>query len=197
MNPDVSAYIAKVETPWQKEVLENLRSIIFETIPDVEEKIKWGSIGYDYHGPLMWVFTAQNWVHISYSYGSLLDSSHGLFEKTENKAQRTIKLLNQDDFPEKALQTLTKQAAENNQKGKKVSFNPGKSEKREFSLPAEFKKILDEDGLLSEYMKRPFYQQSGWIRWIESAKKPQTRAKRIDQMIAEIKAGDKYMKMPW
>lgn len=197
MNPDVTAYISKVEIPWQKEVLENLRNTIFETIPEVEEKIKWGSVGYDYHGPLLWVFTAQKWVHISFSFGSLLDSSHGLFEETDNRAQRTIKLFNPESFPRETLKKLTKEAAANNQKGKKVSFNPGKSEKREFSLPKEFEKILDKEGLLDEYMKRPFYQQSGWIRWIESAKKPQTRVKRTNQMIAELKAGDKYMKMPW
>ncbi len=47
------------------------------------------------------------------------------------------------------------------------------------------------------YDARPPYQRNDYIGWIERAKRPETRTKRIDQMLAELAAGDVYMKMAW
>ena len=41
MNKEIDDYIKKQKSP-QKEICQELRRIILETLPDVKEKMKWG-----------------------------------------------------------------------------------------------------------------------------------------------------------
>jgi uncharacterized protein YdeI (YjbR/CyaY-like superfamily) len=70
--------------------------------------------------------------------------------------------------------------------------------KRErYPMPAAIKAELKSLGLLSAYEARPAYQQNDYIGWIGRAKLEATRRKRTEQMLAELKGGKFYMKMPW
>ncbi|MBT8212349.1 MAG: YdeI/OmpD-associated family protein [Acidimicrobiia bacterium] len=64
-------------------------------------------------------------------------------------------------------------------------------------MPDDVEIALDDAGVRDEYDQRPPYQRNDYIGWIGRAKRPETRQRRIDQMIDELKAGDSYMKMPW
>lgn len=50
---------------------------------------------------------------------------------------------------------------------------------------------------MAAYDARPPYQRNDYIGWIDRAKRPETRTKRIAQMLAELEQGDVYMKMEW
>ncbi|WP_342329106.1 YdeI/OmpD-associated family protein [Pedobacter sp. FW305-3-2-15-E-R2A2] len=41
------------------------------------------------------------------------------------------------------------------------------------------------------------YQQNDYLGWIERAKLPDTKEKRMQQMLTELKNGTVYMKMNW
>ena len=56
---------------------------------------------------------------------------------------------------------------------------------------------LTEAGLMPAYRRRPPYQQNDYIGWIMRAARPDTRAKRLDQMLDELRSGTAYMKMPY
>jgi len=62
-------------------------------------------------------------------------------------------------------------------------------------MPGYIEKTLADSGLEQDYMARPAYQRNDYIGWIERAKKPETRQKRLDQMLHELRAGGVYMKM--
>lgn len=64
-------------------------------------------------------------------------------------------------------------------------------------MPDYIESALVESGLIDIYRQRPPYQQNDYIGWITNAKRPETRAKRIRQMLEELQAGDVYMKMEW
>ena len=64
-------------------------------------------------------------------------------------------------------------------------------------MPDFIERALKESGLMWAYKERPAYQQNDYIGWITRAKRPQTVAKRLNQMLDELRAGDVYMKMPW
>ena len=51
-NPQVNAYINKAQD-FAKPVLNHLRSVIHETCPDVEEKMKWSFPHFDYKNQMM------------------------------------------------------------------------------------------------------------------------------------------------
>ena len=52
-------------------------------------------------------------------------------------------------------------------------------------------------GLQDAYRARPPYQRNDYLGWIERAKRPETRAKRLTQMLDELQQGGLYMKMRW
>ena len=62
-------------------------------------------------------------------------------------------------------------------------------------MPDFVLKALNEQQLLSEFQQRPAYQQNDYIGWINRAKRNETKQKRLDQILDELKRGDLYMKM--
>lgn len=70
-------------------------------------------------------------------------------------------------------------------------------------MPAFVRDALIDRGLLGAYRARPAYQQNDYVGWISRAKREETRQKRLAQMLEELRAGDRYMKMryrakpPW
>jgi uncharacterized protein YdeI (YjbR/CyaY-like superfamily) len=62
-------------------------------------------------------------------------------------------------------------------------------------MPPLVKRALDERGLMDAYRARPPYQQNDYLGWIEQAKRPETREKRLRQMLDELEAGGVYMNM--
>jgi len=196
-SPEITSYIDAIDVNWQREAFEKIRRTIHQADPDIEEALKWGSPTFYHNGPVLWVFAAKEWVHISFPHGALLGNNHGLFEETDSKGQRTIKLREKDTFPREILLDLLKEAVQNNIEGKRISFSTTKPGSKTYDLSEKYKKILNENKLLEQFTKRPYYQQSGWIRWIESAKRPKTQERRQQQMLEELIAGDVYMKMPW
>lgn len=60
--------------------------------------------------------------------------------------------------------------------------------------------VLDallKEGLMDKYKRGPPYQQNDYIGWITRAKRYETQLKRLNQMLSELKTGDKYMGMDY
>lgn len=64
-------------------------------------------------------------------------------------------------------------------------------------MPDFVLEALKERSLLKAYRARPPYQQNDYIGWITRAKRPDTRHKRLHQMLDELERGDVYMKMSY
>lgn len=62
-------------------------------------------------------------------------------------------------------------------------------------MPDDVYQALVEEDLMELYEERPAYQQNDYAGWIMRAKKPETRKKRLDQMLDELRKGGVYMKM--
>ena len=62
-------------------------------------------------------------------------------------------------------------------------------------MPDFVKAALVERGLLGAYRSRPPYQQNDYLSWINRAKRPETKEKRLHQMLDELARGNVYMKM--
>ena len=56
---------------------------------------------------------------------------------------------------------------------------------------------LKDRDLLAAYKSRPPYQQNDYLSWINRAKRPETKEKRLHQMLDELERSDTYMKMPY
>jgi uncharacterized protein YdeI (YjbR/CyaY-like superfamily) len=69
--------------------------------------------------------------------------------------------------------------------------------KREIQeMPDDVREALEQRSLMAEYDARPAYQRNDYLMWIAAAKRPQTRQKRLEQMLDELARGGSYMNMP-
>lgn len=64
-------------------------------------------------------------------------------------------------------------------------------------MPEFVRLALETEGLKDCYDQRPWYQRNDYLGWICSAKREETKQKRLRQMLRELRAGDVYMKMDW
>jgi len=68
--------------------------------------------------------------------------------------------------------------------------------KRKINLMPEFIRLaLESNNLSQAYAERPDYQKNDYIGWIERTKRQETKDKRLDQMLSELRTGGVYMKM--
>jgi uncharacterized protein YdeI (YjbR/CyaY-like superfamily) len=64
-------------------------------------------------------------------------------------------------------------------------------------MPGFVERALRSRRLLRAYRSRPPYQQNDYIGWINRAKLPETKQRRLEQMLDELEQGHGYMKMAW
>ncbi len=64
-----------------------------------------------------------------------------------------------------------------------------------YPIPSIVKYALLSRGLMDAYQGRPPYQRNDYIGWITRAKQKETQEKRLNQMLDELEAGDRYMGM--
>jgi uncharacterized protein YdeI (YjbR/CyaY-like superfamily) len=70
-----------------------------------------------------------------------------------------------------------------------------KLKRRRESMPAFVEEALHVEGLFNDYCLRPDYQRNDYLLWINQAKKEETKKKRLNQMLEELRIGGVYMKM--
>jgi uncharacterized protein YdeI (YjbR/CyaY-like superfamily) len=62
-------------------------------------------------------------------------------------------------------------------------------------MPRDVEEALTKRRLVAAYRERPAYQRNDYVGWITRARRTETRQKRIDQMLDELRAGGVYMGM--
>ena len=78
-----------------------------------------------------------------------------------------------------------------------ASIDTSRMKREIYPMPDDIRGVLLARGLTERYDARPAYQQNDYIGWISRAKRPETRQKRINQMLDELEGGGVYMKMKW
>ena len=66
-----------------------------------------------------------------------------------------------------------------------------------YPMPKFMRDALNEREMMDAYRARPPYQRNDYIGWIQRAKREETKQKRLNQMLDELKKGNVYMKMEW
>ena len=80
---------------------------------------------------------------------------------------------------------------------KTASKNSSQLKRDTNPMPKKIRELLVKDGLLELYKARPAYQRNDYLGWIAQAKLEETKQKRVNQMLEELRKGDRYMKMIW
>ncbi len=66
-----------------------------------------------------------------------------------------------------------------------------------YPMPNDVAAALESRGLRTAYDRRPAYQRNDYVGWISRSKRPETRQKRLAQMLDELEKGGVYMHMRW
>lgn len=75
------------------------------------------------------------------------------------------------------------------------AMNTSRLTRQVHEIPEFISAALFESGLWERYRARPPYQQNDYIGWITRGKRGETRQKRLQQMLEELRHGDAYMGM--
>jgi uncharacterized protein YdhG (YjbR/CyaY superfamily) len=102
MDEQVSEYIDKQESP-QKEILHEMRRIFQKTLPDCEEKMRWGVP--TFAGGKFYIAAMKNRVHVGFAITGLNKDEISLFEGS-GKTMRHIKIPTLESINEKKLVRL-------------------------------------------------------------------------------------------
>jgi hypothetical protein len=111
MNPQITEYIDQLKLEWQADVCRQLREIVLEAIPDVEEKLQYSKPHYRKNGKYAAVIgTAKGWVSLTIFNAQNVQTPDGLFESSENGDRKTIKIRKGQAVDAEMLKPLIQQA---------------------------------------------------------------------------------------
>lgn len=109
MNEEVSQYIAAAPAG-QREILEVLRQLLREAVPEAQEEFKWSRPVYRTRTDFAYFKTAKAYVTLGFNKASLLQDPDGRLEGT-GKDMRHLKLRTMADVDRPLLKAWFKAAA--------------------------------------------------------------------------------------
>lgn len=188
-DPRVTAYIAKAQ-PFARPILKRLRALVHETCPKTEETLKWSMPTFMYAGEMLCGFAAFK-AHATFGFwkGSLILDAEG--RKVEDAMGQFGRLTSLADLPSKAvLAGYIRKAMKLNEAGVKVAraatAKPRVAAKAPADLAAALKKNRKAAASFADFS--PSHRRE-YVEWIEEAKRPETRAKRLATAIEWLAEG--------
>ncbi len=111
MNQEVTQYIQKLQN-WQVEVCEALRKIVYETIPDIEERLQYGKPHYLKDGHYACVIhAAKNKVSFMIFNAGELKEIKGFFKSMSSPDRKAATINEGQEVDYQLLSNLLKQAS--------------------------------------------------------------------------------------
>lgn len=111
MNPEVTDFIEALKEPWQEELSTNLREIVHQAIPNVQERIQYKKPHFMKNGKYAAVIsTSKNAVSFTIFNTADLELPEGMFNGPPER--KTLKLSKGDTFESEQLVSFLSQASE-------------------------------------------------------------------------------------
>lgn len=171
-----------------KPILNHIRKLVHEAIPDVEEKIKWSMPFFDYKGPLCNMASFKQHCAFGFWKQSLLEQDAFPTEKTAMGSFGRVTSVK--DLPgDKLMIKLIRQAAKLNEDGVKIPKKPAK-EKKELVVPDTLTAALKKNAKARKTFEEfPYSKRKDYIEWLDEAKTDATREKRLATTIQQLEEG--------
>jgi len=181
----IDDYIARAR-PFAQKISAKLRSIIVKADPEIIEDWKWGP-NYYKNGMVCGFGAFQKHVHLAFFRGDAMKDPKKLFVHGErNRHNRGIKFTDLRQINEKVLTAYIREAIGINEKG--IPLAP-----RKVTIPPDFRKALTQNKKAREFFDNSSYtNRKEYVQWITSAKKKETRGRRLSESIRKLAAGQKF-----
>jgi uncharacterized protein YdeI (YjbR/CyaY-like superfamily) len=174
-DPRVDAFIARAE-PFARPILTYLRKAVHAGCPDVVESIKWGMPSFGRKGILCGMAAFKEHVAFGFWNGAQVTGK----PKDPKAMWQYGRITSLKDLPsQKALIALVKKAVALDEEGVK-RVRPAAAPKKAPAVPADLKTALGANKRARAGFKAlTEAQHREYIEWITSAKREETRAKRV------------------
>lgn len=189
----VDDYIAKAQ-PFARPIMERLRQLIHQVVPDVQETIKWNVPAFEYQGPMCGMAAFKKHMHFLFWKGMILDDPSGHLGKTESAGKIPVgsfsNITSMDQLPpDNVIIHLLRQAARLNDEGIELP-KPAKKAPAEITIPDDLKKALKANKqALAHFDAFSYSKRKDYVDWITSAKTEKTRDSRIATALEWIAEG--------
>lgn len=191
----VDLYISK--KPEWSEPLSLLRDILATT--ELEETVKWGAPVYTVNGKNMVGLAAfKTYCGIWFFQGALLHDPQKVLvnaQEGKTKALRQWRFSAKDEIPPKLVKSYVEEAISNHKLGRIIK--PNAPHKKPLEIPEELQLPLSNDpDLQDKFNSLSLTRKREFSEFIASAKRNETRIKRLEKTLKMIEEGkglyDKY-----
>ena len=193
----IDKYIENYKDTFAYPILTKIRKIVHETVPGIEENIKWGAPSFEYKGLMMSMVAFKKFAAVWFHKGALFKDPESLLEaSSENtKSMRKYIIPAFDELHEEGLRGLILEAVEVQESGEQVeNLNTPSHKWNHSELLFD---ALEKDTLAREKFEAfTAYKQKEFIEHIETAKRDATKQRRLEKSLDLIRKGvglnDKY-----
>jgi len=177
----IDRYIAAAP-PSAKQICKKLRRLIGKADPGIIEDWKWGP-NFNKNGMVCGIWAFSNHVTLTFFQGALLkDPKRILLHGTTNAQNRSVKFSSVDDIDERTIIAYVREAVRNNALGLRA-----KPRMKSLPVPADFRRALAQKPRTHEFFKTLAYtHRKEYILWISTAKRPETRVRRVRLALAML-----------
>lgn len=180
---NIDAYIEKQDPSIGKNLIE-LRQFILSLHDGIEEDWKWGAPSFAYKGLICWMVSFKEFIGLNFYKGSLIEDYNGLYESKgiDDKNNRLIYFPHGSKPDLDAIRPYIIEAIrlnENNIKPKAI--------RKELKLPDYFVEALNANPVAKKkYESLTYSKKKDYVDWLSSAKREETRNKRLEQAMSYI-----------
>jgi hypothetical protein len=178
--------------PFSRPLCTELRAAFFDWEPDLREAVKWNMLCFSGRKLVCGLSGCQRHVGIAFFRGMELDDPAGLFTGGENNTLiRSLRITEPATLDRRALRGLLHQAVRLDAS----ELPPPPPRKRApWPVPDFFAEALRRNRAAAEgYAKLPPSCQREYLVWLSTAKREETRAKRLTQTLAALAAGKRWI----
>ncbi len=182
----VDAYIAKA-APFAQPILRHVRAAIRAGCPSIEERIKWGVPAFVNKGIVAGMAAFKAHATFGFWRWKELADPKGLFKRRDG--MMGTRYTDVKDLPAKAvIAEYAKRALELDESGVKVK--KVRVKRPEAKVPADLAAALKKNAKArAAFEGFPPSHRREYIEWIEEAKRPETRAKRLAETMKLLARG--------
>lgn len=186
-DPRIDAYIERAQ-PFARPILTRVREAVQRACPDVEETIRWSMPSFTYKTKILCQMAAFK-AHAAFGFWQREDAT-GHTDADKEAMGQFGRLTSVDDLPDDAtLAAMIAKAMALIDSGVKVP-RPIKHPKPAPVPAPDFAAALAAmPAALKSFEGFPPGQQREYVEWVDSAKRPETRASRIEQSVAWLAEG--------
>lgn len=189
-SPEVDAYIVEA-AGFARPILKKIRQLFHQASPKITETMKWSFPHFEYKGIVGSMAAFKQHATFGFWKAGLMRDPHGLLKtmgKTEMGAHRLTSL--KDMPPDDVLIAYIQHAIELNEAGIKATPQRDKKPKTELVVPDDLAAALAKNkSAAATFDKFSYSHRKEYVEWIEEAKRPETRAKRVGTTIEQLVAG--------